>query len=168
MPAHKKVDRTEFARLHAQGLTQAQLAAHFGIARSNVIAINTELGLRRRKPKRIVSPRVDRAVVERMHNDGLTLAQIANELGCAEYTVWRIRKELGLAPMRYMTPERRARIQEMLNDGWSWKEIERTEGANWDTMRRHFPGTQWTHQHVGHMVAATRNVRPRLGPKKAA
>lgn len=117
MPARKKVDRDEFARLHNEGLTQKELAEYFG-----------------------VNPA----------------------------TLWRIQRILGLeSPARRMTPERQARIQLMLDDGWPWKEIERTEGANWDTMRRHFPGTAWTHTHAGHMVAATRDVRPRLGNKKA-
>lgn len=71
-----------------------------------------------------------------------------------------------------MTPERRARIQTMLNDGWSWEEIHRTEGANWDTMTRHFPGTQWTPEQVS---AHRTDIRHALNgpnwrrhPKKAA
>ncbi|MER2134168.1 MAG: helix-turn-helix domain-containing protein [Arthrobacter sp.] len=111
MPARKKVDRTEFARLHEQGLTQTQLAAHFG-----------------------VNPA----------------------------TIWRTTKTLGLNTAPRMTPERRARIQQMLNDGWSWKEIERTEGANWDTMRRHFPGTQWTRQQIINQSTITRHARENM------
>lgn len=111
--------------------------------------------------------KTDRNAIADLHHQGLTAPQIAKQLGCSERTVERARKELGISPAARMTPERRARIQEMVNDGWSWKEIERTEGAHWDTMARHFPGTQWTHQHAGHMVAVTLNVRPQLGPRKA-
>lgn len=111
---------------------------------------------------------IDREAIARLTDEGLTGREIAKQLGYTEHAVWRIRKELGISPGIRMTPERKAAIQHMVNDGWSWKEIERTEGANYDTMRRHFPGTAWTPTHVGHMIAATRDVRPRLGTKKAA
>lgn len=111
---------------------------------------------------------LDRDAIARLHDEGLTGREIAAQLGYSEDAVGRIRKELGINPGIRMTPERHARIQQMLNDGWSWAEIERTEGATWDTMRRHFPGTAWTHTHAGHMIATTRDVRPRLGTKKAS
>lgn len=113
--------------------------------------------------------KIDRQALAQLLSQGHTAAQIAAQLQCSEHTVWRARKELGLPPANHpMTPERRARIQTMLDDGWSWKEITRTEGASWDTLARHFPGTAWTHTHAGHMIATTRDVRPRLGTKKAA
>lgn len=158
MPARKKVDRNEFARLHRRGLTQKELADHFGIARSNVIAINSELGLRKqRRPPRI--SKAERATIEHLHNAGLTAPEIAEELGRAAIDIRRVRKQLGLKFARRMTPERKATIQQMLNDGWSWKEIERTEGANWDTMRRHFPGTAWTRQQILEQSTITRHAR---------
>lgn len=93
--------------------------------------------------------RIDRNTIRELITEGWTHKQIAEHLSCSEYTIFRARRELGLEPANNpMTPERRARIQTMLNDGWSWLEIERTEGANWDTMNRHFPGTQWSSQQV--------------------
>lgn len=171
MPAHKKVDRAEFARLHRRGLTQKELAERFGIARSNVIAINSELGLRRRKrPPRISS--AERATIERLHNAGLTAPEIAEELGRAASDIRRVRKQMGLKFARRMTTERRERIETMLNDGWSWLEIERTEGASWETMNRHFPGTQWTlqqvHAHRVDIKHALNGPDWRQHPKKAA
>lgn len=173
MARPKKVDRQEFARLHRRGLTQAQLAAHFGIARSNVIAINRELGLHKRKrPPRIT--KTERATIERLHNAGLTAPQIAEELGRTPAAIRRVRKELGLKYARRMTPERKAHIQTMLDDGWSWAEITRTEGANWDTLTHHFPGTQWTRQQIIQHAITTRlgveqlNAAPYAQPQRKA
>lgn len=102
--------------------------------------------------------KIDRQALKQLLDDGLTAAQIADWLHCSEHTVWRARKELGLAAGNNpMTPERRARIKAMLDDGWSWEEIHRTEGANWDTMTRHFPGTQWSRQQIIQHATATRH-----------
>lgn len=117
--------------------------------------------------------KIDRNTIRDLINDGWTHKQIAKHLNCSEYTVIRARKELGLPPGNNpLTPERRARIQEMLNDGWSWKEIERTEGANWDTMARHFPGTQWTRKQAVEQSTIIRHAANgpnwRRHPRKAA
>lgn len=115
---------------------------------------------------------IDREAIARLNDEGLTGRQIAKQLGYTEHTIWRIRKELGISPGVHMTPERKAAIQHMVNDGWSWKEIERTEGANYDTMRRHFPGTAWTYSQVGEYRAGIRHVKNgpnwRKHPKKVA
>ncbi|MBP3044866.1 helix-turn-helix domain-containing protein [Arthrobacter jiangjiafuii] len=118
MPARKKVDRDEFARLHKAGLTQKELAEHFG-----------------------VNPA----------------------------TLWRIQKELGLSGGHQPLPaERRERIQAMVNDGWPWAEIKRTEGAHRDTMLRYFPGTQWTPAQANEHRVGTKNARKRGAAIKQA
>ena len=43
-----------------------------------------------------------------------------------------------------MTAERLSNIEAMLNDGWSFKEINRTEGADMETLRKYFPGRSWS------------------------
>ncbi|MFJ7748685.1 hypothetical protein ACIQXM_01865 [Arthrobacter sp. NPDC097144] len=93
-----------------------------------------------------MSARIDREAIARLHQQGLTGRHIAAQLGYSEFAVSRIRKELGVTPSNRMTPERKARIQLMLDDGWPWAEITRTEGASQDTLAHHFPGTQWTRQ----------------------
>lgn len=117
--------------------------------------------------------KIDRQALQQLLSEGLPADQIATQLHCSEHTVWRARKELGLAPGNHpMTPERRARIQTMLNDGWSWEEIRRTEGATWDTMARHFPGTQWTPKQASAHRTDIKHVLNgpnwRRHPKKAA
>lgn len=107
--------------------------------------------------------RINRNTIRELITDGWTHKQIAEHLHCSECTIFRARRELGLEPANNpMTPERRARIQTMLNDGWSWLEIERTEGANWDTMNRHFPGTQWTRQQIIEQSTITRHARQNI------
>lgn len=109
MPARKKVDRDEFARLHAEGRTQKELAEHFG-----------------------VNPA----------------------------TLWRIQKELGLGGGHQPLPDERIqRIQQMLNDGWPWAEIGRTEGVHRETMLRYFPGTQWTRAERSQHLRSLRMAR---------
>ena len=123
MPARRKVDRDEFARLHAEGLTQKEMAEHFGVQRT---------------------------------------------------TIWRTCKELGLDGGHKPLPtERLEHIQSMLDDGWPWLEIQRTEGAHRDTMLRYFPGTQWTPEQANEHRVGTKNARKRgaaikLATKKAA
>lgn len=123
MPARKKVDRDEFARLHKEGKTQKELAEHFG-----------------------VNPA----------------------------TLWRIQKELGLNGGHQPLPaERINRIQAMLNDGWPWAEITRTEGIHHDTLERYFPGTQWTQREMAEHRRNLRQIRkrashnPHANPKAA-
>lgn len=112
--------------------------------------------------------KINREAIARLTTEGLTERQIAQELDCNEDTVTRARRELGISPGIRMTPERRQRIQNMLDDGWSWKEIERTEGANWDTMTRHFPGTAWTNKQRDEHQSNIRNILAGPIQKKAA
>lgn len=112
---------------------------------------------------------IERAAIERLHNDGLTDRQIATQLGCSEHAVWRIRKELGLTPGRRPLPaERLKHIQAMLADGWSWKEIQRTEGAHHDTMQRYFPGTQWTPEQMNEHRVELRRIRKQAAVNEQA
>lgn len=55
-----------------------------------------------------------------------------------------------------MTPERKAKITAMLDDGWSFAEIHRTEGAHPETLRIHFPGRAWTGRQRAEYQAALR------------
>ena len=74
MPARKKVDRTEFAHLHARGLTQQELAIRFGIARSSVIRLSNELRLNRR-PHTATAEQLD--LWKTLLDEGWSYAEIA-------------------------------------------------------------------------------------------
>ncbi|WP_461169300.1 hypothetical protein [Arthrobacter sp. Z1-15] len=86
MPAHRKVDREEFARLHAAGLTQKELADHFGIARSGVIRHSAQLGLTRR-PHAATSEQL--ALWESLIDDGWSFSEIARTHHVATDTLRR-------------------------------------------------------------------------------
>lgn len=101
--------------------------------------------------------KVDRNEFARLHNEGRTQKELAEHFGVNTATLWRIQKELGLNGGHQPLPaERINRIQAMLNDGWSWAEITRTEGIHHDTLERYFPGTHWTQQE---MLEHRRNLR---------
>jgi lambda repressor-like predicted transcriptional regulator len=98
---------------------------------------------------------VDRDEFARLHADGWTLARLAAHFGVSARTASNVRAELGLRSPRLLSPERLARIEAMLADGWSFKEIHRTEGADMETLRKHFPGRQWSKaQAIAHTAAA--------------
>ncbi|UIW13528.1 helix-turn-helix DNA binding domain protein [Arthrobacter phage Lizalica] len=87
---------------------------------------------------------VDRAEFARLHAEGRTIPELAEHFGISPRSVGNLRRELGLRSGQFLTPARLARIEAMLDDGWSFKEIHRTEGADMETLRRHFPGRQWS------------------------
>lgn len=90
--------------------------------------------------------KIDRSEFARLDGEeGWTLARLADHFGVNVTTASRVRKELGLNRRdHFLSPERLARIEAMLDDGWSFNEIHRTEGADLSTLRRHFPGRQWS------------------------
>lgn len=108
-------------------------------------------------------PKIDRNEFLALNAAGKTLAELAEHFAANPRTISRIRTELGLSHEylgRPITPERRNRIQQMLDDGWSHAEIHRTEGADPDTIRKHFPGTAWTKQQQAEYVATLRTINP--------
>lgn len=88
--------------------------------------------------------KIDRSEFARLDGEGWTLARLAEHFGVNVTTASRVRRELGLNREHFLSPERLARIEAMLDDGWPFKEIHRTEGADMETLRRHFPGRQWS------------------------
>ena len=105
--------------------------------------------------------KLDRDEVRDLIGQGFTSRQIAERLGCHEDTIRRIRSEIGLSHPyrgRPMTDARMKTIWQMLFDGWSHKEIHRTEGIDVETIRKYFPGTTWTHQQAGEHQALLRRI----------
>ena len=102
--------------------------------------------------------KVDRAKFTELTQDGWTIKELAKHFECDPRTISRLRKSLNLPAdtRRFMTAERRANIEAMLDDGWSFAEISRTEGAHEETLRIHFPGRQWTRRQQVEYVATLR------------
>lgn len=88
--------------------------------------------------------RTPRIVYEYQHiyRPGLTIAEAARKLGCAERTISRARAQLGLADKvthRPADPARLERARQLLEEGASLLDVERTTGLTHKTLRRHFP-----------------------------
>ena len=104
--------------------------------------------------------KVDRAEFLRLNGAGWTAARMAEHFGCSLNTISRLRKQFAVSPKPVMTEERKQAIAGMLADGWSHEEIQRTEGADVSTIRRHFPGTAWTAQQRAAHQAVLRAENP--------
>jgi IS30 family transposase len=105
--------------------------------------------------------KVDRDTLAALVSQGLTTPQIAERLNVNPATIARHRAALGITTaLPRMTPERRATIEQMLDDEMPFAEIHRTEGAHPDTLRRHFPGRAWTVQQRAAHLSALRTGRP--------
>lgn len=159
------IDRDTFKAMHDRGMHRDELAKHYGITPMAVTRIRNQLGLphdpSRRKPP--IPKRIDRDEVKRLVKQNLTLREIADRLNCNEGSISRIKSQLGISHAyrgRPMTEQRLHAIWQMLYDGWSHEEIHRTEGANVETIRRHFPGTAWTFKQAGEHQAALRILNP--------
>jgi len=88
--------------------------------------------------------KANREEFTRLAAEGATNKELRDHFQISEATVSRLRKLTATATAPRLTPERKARIDAMIADGWSFKEIRRTEGADMSTLRRHYPGHQWT------------------------
>ena len=102
--------------------------------------------------------KIDRAELTRLTADGLTLNQLAEHFDAHPTSISRLRTRLGISPKPTMTPERKATIQAMFDDGWPAKEISRTEGADMETLRKHFPGQGWTPRQAQEHTSAIRPI----------
>ena len=105
---------------------------------------------------------VDREAIERLHRMGLSAPSIAAQIGCSAETVRRWRKANGLSPEvtehvgRPLTPERKEAARQLLDDGAPYEEVSRTLGITRVTLKRHFPGREWTRQEAGVLGAFVR------------
>jgi len=107
--------------------------------------------------------KVDPDTLAALVDQGLTTPQIAERLHVSQSTIARHRAALGIsAPRLLLTPERLATIAAMLDDGLPFREIQRTEGADMETLRKYFPGRQWTRQQTIEHVAAVRPIYRRI------
>lgn len=98
--------------------------------------------------------KVDRAEFAELAANGWTNKQLQNHFQVNACTISRLRKLTGTSVAPRVTPERKTRLRSMIEDGWSFAEITRTEGADRETLNRHFPGKQWTtEQRVEHQTA---------------
>lgn len=115
-----------------------------------------------------MSAHIDRREFIAQFDAGLNQAQLAKHFGCNVRTVSRIHKALDLPPFagtpRWMDAERIHEIRTLLADGCSFAEITRTTGTDPETLRRHFPGQQWSRQECIDFTTAVRRIKE--GPRQ--
>jgi DNA-binding NarL/FixJ family response regulator len=97
---------------------------------------------------------IDDEKLLQLHDAGMNAAEIAAELGVTTRTVGRHRARLGLSrPAKNggfrVTPEWKARVEALLDDGCSIREAARTMECRKETVSRHFPGRGWTYREGG-------------------
>ena len=116
---------------------------------------------------------VDRELLRHLHNMGLSAAQIAERAGCTARTVTRWRASEGLTQPGPVTvgvrvsAERLAAAERMLDDGAPYQEVARTLGMHQHTLRRHFPGRQWTKHQSGVFAAMVTHMNRQMNRKAA-
>lgn len=108
--------------------------------------------------------KVDRDEFLRLNSEGWSITKLAEHFEVNPATISRLRKQhdAGRDTRRMMTPERKATIQSMFDDGWPAKEIHRTEGADMETLRKHFPGQAWTPQQAQEHLSSVRPTFRRI------
>lgn len=104
--------------------------------------------------------KVDRTKFIELAAEGKSNKELQEHFKVSECTISRLRKTTGTSTKPTMTPERKARIEAMIADGWSFAEITRTEGADPETLRRHFPGQAWTERERCAYLSTLRMVNP--------
>jgi DNA invertase Pin-like site-specific DNA recombinase len=91
---------------------------------------------------------IDYDQVKALTLEGRTAEQIAVTLGCSVSAITKIRIRLGITNPKHqpLTPERRAKIEDMIADEASQAEICRTVGVSAETMRKHYPDAKWSRE----------------------
>lgn len=93
----------------------------------------------------------------------MTRREIAAKVGCCMDTVTKCWRRNGIGHAKdNCTPITRERLEiakRCLDDGWSWSEIYKTHGISQQTMRKYFPGTQWTKEQIAQMSSMVQRAR---------
>lgn len=61
-----------------------------------------------------------------------------------------------------ITTERLAFFEELLDEGWSFWQIQKTYGTTWATLNRHFPGRGMDQREAAKLGAASRRLTLKL------
>lgn len=65
------------------------------------------------------------------------------------------------------TPERLEQARQLLADGASQRETQRTTGIARETLRQHFPGHGWTYKDGGDFRALTKTAEKQIDRRSA-
>jgi methylphosphotriester-DNA--protein-cysteine methyltransferase len=92
--------------------------------------------------------KVNREEFLRLHHEGRSLTQLADQFHITTRHATRLRKDLGVAQLSPKSSRRvdaawKAAASALLDDGVPMAEVARTLGWNEATVARHFPGRGW-------------------------
>lgn len=92
--------------------------------------------------------RVCREEFTRVASEGKTNQELMSHFGVSRDTVYRLRKETGtpLKSLSAKSPEIVKLVGELLAEGWSHTEIDRSGYMTPQTIERYFPGSAWTYE----------------------
>lgn len=109
-------------------------------------------------------PQIDDERVMRLTRQGMSIPQIAEILGCAERTVSRARKRVGVArpPHQRFTPEQVAIAEQLFDDGCSCAEVARTIDRLDVSVWKRWRHRSWTPQQVAEFAAFCRKSSVKL------
>jgi len=154
--------RNDILDYAAQGWDTGSIAETLGCSRTTVCRVRRANGCS-------VSPSVHRLydwdLVVELALQGCSTTVIADKLGISERQVQRIRVErhANATPRTpLLTDEDVARAGQMLDDGASYAEVQRTLGHTFETIARRFPGRGWTKAQIGEYNSATRRLRKQV------
>lgn len=95
-PDHYSFDTEKLRRLHGQGLTDKQIAEHFGVNQKTIGNWRRSIGLPTNG--RLTIPQLDTEKVRQLYEQGQSDDSIARICGCSHQTVHNWRKREGLPP----------------------------------------------------------------------
>lgn len=147
----------DYKRLFDQGHDAKWVATELGVEYSTARDKRRRMGYDRIPSLRERSrdERIERVRV--LSLQGVEQKQIAKELGCADRTVLRDQatlREQGKLPPRKWHPGRRvppetvAKVEAMLAERCSFKDIHRTAGVSEHWLKTHYKGQGWTQQEI--------------------
>lgn len=110
------------------------------------------------------APKIDRDEFRDLYLEGWTITALAKRYGVRFTTATRARDRMDLPKKREhtLTPERVEHFRRLLEDGWSYTEVSRTERVSRNTLARYFPGMGWTPEERDTFHASLRNSRESL------
>ena len=109
-----------------------------------------------------MSKHMDPEQVRRLTLAGGSAATIAEELGCTQRTVVRIRARLGLSKPgnnQPPAPDQLDQAHRLLEDGTGYRETARISGVGVSTLHRRFPGMGMTPADCGHKTQTNRQLQ---------
>lgn len=111
-----------------------------------------------------MAKKIDREEFARLYSEGWTLAALAKRYDVRHASATRVRDQLGLPLKRTheLPPERVEELRRLVEDGWSFTEIARTERVSRNTLARYFPGQGWGAEERDSFHVALRHGREGL------